>query len=184
MFVCNHGVHLVAVQDASKRGVRFGLASDLTETKMRKTVLTILGALLMAAGRWFKSPQQPMACPRQPSLTCARHTGRTQRRTSGFSTRTTQVKAVRAPLAMTGSREIPTTRRRITRGGRPGENRAPGIAATTVGKAGRCSSTASAWNLASQAVARSARNIHKRTKGGAKPPFVAQRQMRLTGSDQ
>jgi hypothetical protein len=48
MFVCNHGVHLVAVQDASKRGVRFGLASDLTETKMRKTVLTILGALLMA----------------------------------------------------------------------------------------------------------------------------------------
>ena len=48
MSVCNHGAPLVAMQDASKRGIRFGLASDLTETKMRKTVLTILGALLMA----------------------------------------------------------------------------------------------------------------------------------------
>lgn len=78
----------------------------------------------------------------------------------------------RALLAKTGSREIPTTRRPITRGGRPGAKAAPGIAATTVGKRGLLyTRIRGAWLADVAAGAAGEHNIHGRKKGGGKPSF-------------
>ena len=75
-------------------------------------------------------PERQLTWPQRPRVTS---TVRPQPRASNSGTRTTQSMAVRA-LGAARNREIPSTRRPITRGGPLGEPWAPGTAGTTVSK--------------------------------------------------